>query len=300
MRQYNLAWGRHRLELGPRTLVMGIVNVTPDSFSDGGRFLGRDNAIDQGIRLMDEGADILDIGGESTRPFSDPVSTEEELRRVIPVIEALSRQGSVPISIDTTKAEVARQALAAGASIINDISALRVDPAMAEVAVRHAVPIILMHMLGTPKTMQVEPSYDDVVVEVRAFLRQAVDQAVQAGIPADRIIVDPGIGFGKTFDHNLELMGRLDALHELGCPILVGSSRKAFIRHLLKPADQKDIPADTPVVATGTQATVAAAALQGVHIVRVHEVADTRTTLSIIDAIRNAGATAQDLTRGTE
>ena len=289
MRPYTLAWGRHRLELGPRTLVMGIVNVTPDSFSDGGRFLGRDNAIDQGIRLMDEGADILDIGGESTRPFSDPVSTEEELRRVIPVIEALSRQGSVPISIDTTKAEVARQALAAGASIINDISALRVDPAMAEVAVRHAVPIILMHMLGTPKTMQVEPSYDDVVVEVRAFLRQAVDQAVQAGIPADRIIVDPGIGFGKTFDHNLELMGRLDALHELGCPILVGSSRKAFIRHLLKPADQKDIPADTPVVATGTQATVAAAALQGVHIVRVHEVAETRTTLKIIDAIRNAG-----------
>jgi len=300
MRPYTLAWGRHRLELGPRTLVMGIVNVTPDSFSDGGRFLGRDNAIDQGIRLMDEGADILDIGGESTRPFSNPVSTEEELRRVIPVIEALSRQGSVPISIDTTKAEVARQALAAGASIINDISALRVDPAMAEVAVRHAVPIILMHMLGTPKTMQVEPSYDDVVVEVRAFLRQAVDQAVQAGIPADRIIVDPGIGFGKTFDHNLELMGRLNALHELGCPILLGSSRKAFIRHLLKPADQKDIPADTPVVATGTQATVAAAAFQGVHIVRVHEVADTRTTLSIIDAIRNAGATAQDLTRGTE
>ncbi len=300
MKHYTLAWGGHRLELGPRTLVMGIVNVTPDSFSDGGRFMSRDDAIDQGMRLMDEGADILDIGGESTRPFSDPVSTEEELRRVIPVIEALSRNGSVPISIDTTKAEVARQALEAGASIINDISSLRVDPAMAEVAAGHDVPIILMHMLGTPKTMQVDPAYDDVVAEVTAFLRQAAAQAVQAGIPADHIIVDPGIGFGKTFDHNLELMGRLDALHELGCPILVGSSRKAFIRHLLKPADKKDIPANVPDVATGTQATVAAAALQGVHIVRVHEVADTRTTLSIIDAIRNAGATAQELTRGTE
>lgn len=292
-----LAWGKHRLDLGPRTLVMGIVNVTPDSFSDGGRFLGRDDAIDQGLRLLDEGADILDIGGESTRPFSDPVSTAEELRRVIPVIEALARKGSVPISIDTTKAEVARQALEAGASIINDISSLRVDPAMAEVAVRHDVPIILMHMLGTPKTMQVDPAYDDVVAEVVAFLHQAVEKAVQAGIPADRILVDPGIGFGKTIDHNLELMGRLGDLHELGCPILVGSSRKAFIRHLLKPANGKDIPADLPIVATGTQATVAAAALQGVHIVRVHEVADTRATLSIIDAIRNAGNSTQAITQ---
>lgn len=297
MTPYTLAWGKHRLDLGPRTLVMGIVNVTPDSFSDGGRFLGRDDAIDQGLRLLDEGADILDIGGESTRPFSDPVSTAEELRRVIPVIEALARKGSVPISIDTTKAEVARQALEAGASIINDISSLRVDPAMAKVAVRHDVPIILMHMLGTPKTMQVDPAYDDVVAEVVAFLHQAVEKAVQAGIPADRILVDPGIGFGKTIDHNLELMGRLGDLHELGCPILVGSSRKAFIRHLLKPANGKDIPADLPIVATGTQATVAAAALQGVHIVRVHEVADTRATLSIIDAIRNAGNSPPAITQ---
>jgi dihydropteroate synthase len=169
MTAYQMVWGDHRLTLGPRTLVMGIVNVTPDSFSDGGRFLACDDAIAQGLRLMDEGADILDIGGESTRPFSDAVSTEEELGRVIPVIEALARRGTIPISIDTTKAEVARQALEAGASIINDVSALRVDPAMAGVAVTYDVPIILMHMLGTPKTMQVDPEYDDVVDAVSPF-----------------------------------------------------------------------------------------------------------------------------------
>ena len=289
MKHYHLAWGRHRLVLGPRTLVMGIVNVTPDSFSDGGRFLGREAAIDHGCRLLDEGADILDIGGESTRPFSDPVSEEEERQRVLPVIEALARRSSVPISIDTTKSEVARQALDAGAAIINDISALRVDPAMAEVAAHYQVPVVLMHMLGTPKTMQKDPHYDDVVAEVGAFLGQAVDRAREAGIQADRIIVDPGIGFGKTFDHNLQLLQRLEALHALGCPLLVGSSRKAFIRHLLKPDDAADIPADLPLVATGTQATVAVSALHGAHIVRVHEVADTRTTLKIVDAIRNAG-----------
>jgi dihydropteroate synthase len=269
---------------------MGIVNVTPDSFSDGGLFLGRDDAIDQGLRLMDEGADILDIGGESTRPFSEAVPQDEELRRVIPVITALARRGSIPISIDTTKSEVARQALEAGASIINDISALRVDPALAEIAGKFGVPIILMHMLGIPKTMQIDPVYEDVVAEVGAFLRQAIETAIQAGIDARRIIVDPGIGFGKTFHHNLQLLHHLPALHALGCPVLVGSSRKAFIRHLLKPPYEKDIRADLPIVATGTQATVAAAALNGAHIVRVHEVAETRTTLKIIDAIRNAAS----------
>jgi len=300
MTSYALSWGNQRLTMGPRTLVMGVVNVTPDSFSDGGRFWDLDDAIAQGLRLMDDGADIIDIGGESTRPFSDPVPVEEELRRVIPVIEALSQRGAVPISIDTTKSEVARQALAAGASMINDVSALRVDPAMTEVAVRHDVPVILMHMLGTPKTMQVDPDYDDVVAEVCAFLRRAVDQAVRSGMDAGRLIVDPGIGFGKSFDHNLQLMGRLDALHALGCPVLVGSSRKAFIRHLLKSSDDSDIRADLPIVATGTQATVAAAALQGVHIVRVHDVAETRATLKIIDAIRNAAADSPKNTRGVE
>lgn len=289
MKPYGLVWGRHRLTLGPRTLVMGIVNVTPDSFSDGGRFLANRDAIDQGLRLLDEGADILDIGGESTRPYSDPVTQEDELARIIPVIEALARRSDVPISVDTTKAEVARRALEAGAAIINDVSALRVDPDMGAVAARHGVPIILMHMLGSPKTMQVNPHYDDVVAEVSAFLRQAVDRAVQAGVPAAMVIVDPGIGFGKTIDHNLELLRRLHHLHDLGCPLLVGTSRKAFIRHLLKPPGAPDIPADLPLVATGTQATVAACALRDAHIVRVHEVADTRATLKIIDAIRNAG-----------
>ena len=300
MKHYSLAWGDYRLTLGPRTLVMGIVNVTPDSFSDGGRFLSRDDAIAQGLRLMDEGADILDIGGESTRPFSEAVPAEEELQRVIPVIEALARRGTIPISIDTTKSDVARQALASGASIINDVSALRVDPAMAEVAVHYDVPIILMHMLGTPKTMQADPEYDDVVAAVCTFLRQAVERAVQAGIDARRVIVDPGIGFGKTFAHNLQLLHHLKALQELNCPVLVGSSRKAFIRHLLKPPGEKDIRADLPIVATGTQATVAASALQGAHIVRVHEVADTRATLKIIDAIRNADTGSLDNTQGDE
>jgi len=300
MTAYQMVWGDHRLTLGPRTLVMGIVNVTPDSFSDGGRFLARDDAIAQGLRLMDEGADILDIGGESTRPFSDAVSTEEELGRVIPVIEALARRGTIPISIDTTKSEVARQALEAGASIINDVSALRVDPAIAGVAVDYDVPIILMHMLGTPKTMQVDPEYDDVVDAVVTFLRQAVERAVKAGIDVRRVIVDPGIGFGKTFRHNLQLLHHLKALQALNCPILVGASRKAFIRHLLKPPGEKDIRADLPIVATGTQATVAASALQGAHLVRVHEVAETRATLKIIDAIRNTGAEPSGDAQGAE
>ena len=290
MKRYDLAWGDHRLILGPRTLVMGIVNVTPDSFSDGGRFLGREAAIAHGSRLLDEGADILDIGGESTRPGSDAVPVEEELRRVLPVIEALARRTTVPISIDTTKAEVARQALEAGASIINDISALRMDPDLAPLTARYGVPVIIMHMLGIPKTMQKAPHYDDVAVEVCAFLREAVGRAVQAGIDAGRIIVDPGIGFGKTLDHNLQLLQRLEVLRELDCPVLVGSSRKTFIRHLLKPTGEADIQADLPLVAAGTQATVAASALNGAHIVRVHDVANTRITLKIIDAIRNAGA----------
>ena len=293
MTRYDLAWGNHRLVLGLRTLVMGIVNVTPDSFSDGGRFLAREAAIDHGSRLLDEGADILDIGGESTRPFSDPVPVEEELRRVLPVIEALAHRTTVPISIDTTKSEVAHLALEAGASIINDISALRVDAAMAPLAARYGVPVILMHMLGTPKNMQVDPHYD-----VCAFLREAAARAVQAGIDAGRVIVDPGLGFGKTFDHNLQLLQRLEVLRELDCPILVGSSRKAFIRHLLKPAGETDVPADSPLVAAGTQATVAASALKGAHIVRVHEVADTRTTLKIIDAIRHASIKIADTTEG--
>jgi dihydropteroate synthase len=293
MTPFTLTWGSHRLVLGARTRVMGIVNVTPDSFSDGGRFLKPEAAIDQGLRLLDEGADILDIGGESTRPFSDPVALDEELRRVLPVIEALARRDGALISIDTTKAEVARRALEAGAVIINDVSALRVDPEMGPLAARYGVPVVLMHMLGTPKTMQVDPHYEDVVADVGDFLRQAVDRAVAAGIDASLLLIDPGFGFGKTFDHNLQLLNGLHRLHALNLPMLVGTSRKAFIRHLLKPPGEADLPADLPLIAAGTQATVAAAALKGAHIIRVHDVAETRATLTIIDAIRNAGGDAR-------
>ncbi len=285
---FEMAWDGHRLVLGRRTLVMGIVNITPDSFSDGGRFFGSRAAVDHGLALAAAGADIIDVGGESTRPFSDPVSAEEEVRRVVPVIEQLAAKLSIPISIDTTKSEVARQALAAGAAIINDVSALRVDPAMGTLAASQGVPVVLMHMLGTPKTMQVKPEYRDVVAEVRAFLAEAIARAEAQGIDRTRIVVDPGIGFGKTFAHNLLLLQKLADFKELNVPLLVGASRKAFIRNLLKPADAKDIPADLPAVETGSLAAASAAVLNGAHILRVHDVAGTRAALTVIDAIHQA------------
>ena len=285
---YELNWGDHRLVLGRRTCIMGIVNITPDSFSDGGRFFDTRAAVEHGLALAAAGADIIDIGGESTRPFSDPVPEDEEIDRVVPVITELTRRLSVPISIDTTKSEVARQALAAGASIINDVSALRVDPAMGPLAAEKDVPVIVMHMLGTPKTMQVHPEYGDVVAEVRDFLADAITRAEAQGIDRKRIIVDPGIGFGKTFDHNLLLLQKLAAFKELGVPIMVGASRKAFIRNLLKPQDAKDIPADLPAVEAGSQAAAVTAVLHGAHILRVHDVASARAALTVVDAIRHA------------
>lgn len=282
----------HRIDLRPeRTLIMGIVNVTPDSFSDGGHFFDRQIAIDHAQKLIADGADILDIGGESTRPYSDPVSAEEELRRVLPVIEAISAHVAVPISIDTTKAEVARRAIAAGAAIINDVSALRIDPGLAEVAAETGVPVVLMHMKGTPKTMQDKPVYADLIGEIKSFLRKAIDDAVARGIDRRRIIVDPGIGFGKTVTHNLTLVHRLDAFSDLDVPVLIGPSRKAFIRKLLGGAGSEPLPPLAPEVAIGTQAAVTASVLSGAHIVRVHDVAATRSTVTIADAIRvsNAG-----------
>ena len=284
----NIRCGSSVLELGSHTLIMGIVNVTPDSFSDGGHFLSPDLAVDQAMRLVDEGADILDIGGESTRPFSEPVGASEESDRVLPVIEALAGQVSIPISIDTTKASVARQAVAAGASIINDVSALRMDPQMGATAARSRVPLILMHMKGTPKTMQVDPEYDDLLAEITTFLSAAIEQAVAAGVSRSAIIVDPGIGFGKTMAHNLMIIRDIDRLHDMGCPLLVGPSRKMFIRQLLKQPSQKDMDPLSVEVARGTQAVVAASAMKGVQIVRVHDVARTRTTLNIVNAIRSA------------
>lgn len=277
---FELQCGSYLLTLGPRTLMMGILNVTPDSFSDGGLYFDKEDAIAHGEALAAAGADIIDIGGESSRPFSEPVPADEEIRRVVPVIEELARRVSVPISIDTTRAEVARQALEAGAVMVNDTGALRLDPAMADLVAHAEVPVVLMHMKGTPKTMQIDPHYEDVVGEVKSFLADVIDTAEEAGIRRDKIIVDPGLGFGKTVTHNLRLIKDLRALQPLGVPIMIGPSRKSFISKLLGPGDERR--------EAGTQAAVAAAALNGAHIVRVHDAERTRETLKLVDAIKNS------------
>lgn len=288
MKSYCIKWGSHSLELGAKTRIMGIVNVTPDSFSDGGFFFDRDAAVAQGVKLAEEGADILDIGGESTRPFSEAVSAEEEIRRVVPVIEKLAGRVSIPISIDTRKAVVAKKAIEAGASIINDISALRSDNELAGVAAKYGLPVILMHMKGTPENMQVSPHYDDLMCEVKGFLKDAVERAVGAGIDRRKIIVDPGIGFGKTILHNLLLIKNLGDLADLDVPVLIGPSRKAFIRKILKDRAGNELKPNEPAVETGTQAAVAASVLAGAHIVRVHDVAGTVSTVKIADELRKA------------
>jgi dihydropteroate synthase len=285
---YHLSWSNYSLELGRQTCIMGVVNVTPDSFSDGGKFFNSAAAVAQGEKLAAEGAALIDIGGESTRPFSDPISDEEEIRRVVPVIEKLAQSISIPISIDTTKAAVAQRALKAGASLINDVSALRFDPKLAAVAAEFDAPIILMHMLGEPKSMQVEPRYDNLIKEIRKFLEDAVEQAQNLGISRSRIIVDPGIGFGKTIAHNLLLIKHIQAFTSLDAPILIGASRKSFIRKILKGDHEKDLPPDLPIVETGSQAVAAAAILNGAHIVRVHDVANTVATAKILDAMVNS------------
>lgn len=290
MKSYTISWNKYRLELGRRTCVMGVVNVTPDSFSDGGLFYKTEAAIAQGLKLVEDGADVIDIGGESTRPFSDSVPADVEMDRVIPVIRELASRISIPISIDTAKSEVAEAALENGASMINDIGAVRLDPKMGDVAARHGVPIILMHMKGTPKTMQADPVYNDLLDEITGFLSAAIKRAVDSGVKRDKIIIDPGIGFGKTIDHNLAILANLKAFEVLNTPILVGSSRKAFIRKLLTPENGLEPSADKPEVETGTQASVAAAILNGAHIVRVHNVANARANARIIDAIRSLNA----------
>ncbi len=284
----NLTWGKYSLDIGRRTLVMGVLNVTPDSFSDGGRFFDAGIAVSQAMRLVEEGADILDVGGESTRPFSESVSEEEELRRVLPVIDAVAHRISIPVSIDTMKAAVAEKAIEAGAALINDVSALRHDPDMPALAAEKDVPLILMHMKGTPKTMQVDPVYEDLIGEIKAFLSAAVQTALDGGVSESRLIIDPGIGFGKTVAHNLRIIRRLYEFNALGLPILVGPSRKAFIRNILKPPGASDISPDLPEVETGTQAAVTAAVLNGAHIVRVHHVANASAAVRIADAVKNA------------
>ncbi len=291
---YDMKWGDHRLSFGPRTLIMGILNVTPDSFSDGGNFFSTESAVAQGLKLISEGADILDIGGESTRPFSDPVPPEEEIRRVVPVITALMEKTNVPISIDTNKAEVARAAIRAGAAIINDVSALRMDREMAPVAAETGVPVVLMHMKETPKTMQVAPVYENLMEEILTFLEETVEHAVKNGVDRSRIILDPGIGFGKTLSHNLRIMNGLRQFQRLNCPVLVGPSRKTFLRKLLEEDGRKDLPANLPVVENATQASVAAAILNGAQAVRVHDVAATKITVRIVDAIKTATPSDED------
>jgi dihydropteroate synthase len=263
---------------GPRPLIMGVINVTPDSFSDGGRFFSFETALSQARALAAAGADILDVGSESTRPFSDPVVLEEELRRVIPLIDAITREIPLPISIDTYKSRVAQAALAAGASIINDISALRFDPDMAPLAAEQRVPVVLMHMQGTPRDMQREPHYDDLIGEIKRFFQERLDFARSRGISPEYLILDPGIGFGKTREHNLEIINRLDAFLELGYPLMLGPSRKAFIGKIL------DLP-NGEVRDVGTLAAVAVAVLRGARFIRTHNAAYARQFLAVWQAI---------------
>ena len=269
----------HTLRVHGRVLIMGVLNMTPDSFSDGGRYLGVEAAIARAEEIEAEGADLLDLGGESSRPGSKPVPVEVELSRVLPVLTALSGRVRIPISVDTTKAAVARRALDAGAAIINDISALRSDPEMADVVAKAQAGLILMHMQGTPATMQDHPAYTDVVEEVYDFLRSRVEGAVAAGIEVERIAVDPGFGFGKSPAHNLALLGGLPALRPLDRPIIIGPSRKSFVGSILgRPVEERE---------WGTAAAVAVGVLQGAHVVRVHSVAPMRDVTRVAQAVRD-------------
>jgi dihydropteroate synthase len=266
-----------RFDFSSRTHIMGVLNVTPDSFSDGGKFFKLEDAIRQGIKMSEEGADIIDVGGESTRPGADPVSIQEELSRVIPVISSLFKKIDVPISIDTYKAEVAKQALDAGAQMINDISALRFDPEMKKVASEYKVPINLMHIKGTPQNMQKDPWYEDVIVEITEYLKQSIKIACDAGIDPEKIIIDPGIGFGKRLEDNLNILKNLKKLSILGCPILIGCSRKSFIGKIL------DLPVEERL--EGSLAALAVAVMNGANIVRVHDVKESRRATSLVDAV---------------
>jgi len=278
VREWKLA--RRSLLYGERTLVMGVLNVTPDSFSDGGQFFSHDDAVAQGLRMAEEGADIVDVGGESTRPGSEFISEEEELRRVIPVIERLATRISVPISIDTTKRTVARVALQAGAEIVNDISGLRFEPLIADEASKSEAGLVLMHSRGTPKDMQQLPPVENILAEVTSGLRQSITIAEQHGVRRSSIAIDPGIGFGKTVQQNLELIANLDQLiHAFpDQPLMIGTSRKSFLGKLLN-----DAPAGERLY--GTIATVIASILKGAHIVRIHDVKATVEAVRVADAV---------------
>jgi len=260
------------------TAIMGILNITPDSFSDGGKYVDPEMAVAHGVKLAGEGADIIDIGGESTRPGALRVSLEEEIERVVPVVRGLRRALSIPLSIDTYKAEVARRVLDEGVDVVNDISALRFDPAMVSLVASEKVPVVLMHMQGMPRTMQVQPHYRNVLEEVKEFLRDRIASVVETGVSPEQIIIDPGIGFGKNLDHNLALLRGLPALGSLGRPLLVGPSRKTFLGKLLQigPEDRLE----------GSLAAAVAAGLGGANMIRVHDVRETLRALQVVNALR--------------
>ena len=272
-----------KLVLGERTLIMGVLNITPDSFSDGGEFLDSNAAVARALRLEADGADLLDVGGESTRPGALPVSTEEELRRILPVIEALRGRLGIPMSVDTRNAAVAEAALAAGAEIINDVSGLRNDPRLGRVVRRARAAVILMHMRGTPQTMQRGPFARDIIRDVATGLREALARAKRAGVPRGKLLLDPGIGFGKSHEQNFEILARLPEFARLGCPLVVGTSRKAFLGKALAKAGELAAPPGERLL--GTASTVTASILGGAHIVRVHDVAEMAGVARVADAV---------------
>jgi dihydropteroate synthase len=284
-RKFHLRLPSGALAVGERTLVMGVLNVTPDSFSDGGKFLDPQRAVEHALEMEGAGADLLDVGGESTRPGSTGTPAEMELARILPVLEGLRGALKIPISIDTRKAEVAEAAISAGAQIINDVSGLRSDPRIAEVAHRRGVPLILMHMRGEPQTMQKKPFARDVMKDVTRGLRASISIARKAGVAKSQIIVDPGIGFGKSFEQNYELLRKLPKLAKLGYPLLVGTSRKGFLGATLA-RDGKSAPAEERLWATA--ATLAASILGGAHIVRVHDVAEMAQVARVADCLLDA------------
>ncbi|MBI2986059.1 MAG: dihydropteroate synthase [Deltaproteobacteria bacterium] len=278
---------RHgEIDMARRTALMGIVNVTPDSFSDGGKYFDVEKAISHGLDLAEQGADIIDVGGESSRPGARPVSAREEMERVLPVMRGLRRKLSIPISVDTYKAEVARAAIDEGADVVNDISALRFDGAMALLVAAEKVPVVLMHMQGEPQTMQQKPHYHDVVQEVKEFLASRIVFALEAGVEPDRIIVDPGIGFGKELEHNLALVRGLPALASLGQPILLGPSRKTFIGEILDVGPEERLE--------GSLAASVVAVLAGANMIRTHDVKESHRAVRVADALRFGGAPARE------
>ncbi|KPJ98965.1 MAG: dihydropteroate synthase [Nitrospira bacterium SG8_35_4] len=274
-----LSWRNYSFDFTQRTYVMGILNVTPDSFSDGGSYLRRDSAVERALAMESDGADIIDVGGESTRPGAEKVSVKEEIQRVVPVIEEITKRVHVPVSIDTRNSAVAEDAVSAGASMINDISGLRFDPRMPSIAALHKIPVVIMHIKGTPENMQKNPVYKALIPEIMDYLREGIHIATQAGIPEDRIILDPGIGFGKAAEHNLQIIQRLNEFEGFEKPVLLGHSRKSFIGRVLD-----DLPVTDRL--EGTAAAAAIGIFNGANIIRVHDVKEMVRVARTADAIR--------------